>query len=53
MEKNFDKHGRDPRLIGLAAIPGLVAFVVTASVVLSAAAQKSASPTAIGTTVRW
>ena len=53
MAKNVDRHGRDPRLIGLAAILGLLAFVITASVVLSEATQKSTSPTAIGTTVRW
>jgi hypothetical protein len=53
MKRNFDKRGRDPRSIDLAAIIALLAFVIAASAVLSEASQKSMSPTAIGTTVRW
>jgi hypothetical protein len=52
MRRNFDKRGRDPRFIDLAAIIGLLALVIAASVVLSEAAKESASPTAIHTTVR-
>ena len=53
MERNVDKRGRDPRSIDLAAIIGLLALVIAASAVLSETSKKSASPTAIHTTVRW
>jgi len=53
MRRSFDKRGRDPRSIDLAAIIALLALVIAASVVLSEAAKESASPTAIHTTVRW
>jgi hypothetical protein len=53
MDRNFDKRGRDPRSIDLAAIIALLALVIAASAVLSETWKKSTSPTAIHTTVRW
>jgi hypothetical protein len=53
MRRNFDKRGRDPRSIDLAAIIGLLALVIAASVVVSEVAKEGASPTAIHTTVPW
>jgi hypothetical protein len=53
MQRNSDKRGRDPRSIDMAAIIALLALVIAASAVLSEASKESASPTAIGTTVRW
>ena len=53
MDRNFDKRDRDPRSIDLTTIIALLALVIAASAVLSEASQKSTSPTAVGTTVRW
>ena len=53
MQRNSDKRRRDPRSIDMAAIIALLALVIAASAVLSETSKESASPTAIGTTVRW
>lgn len=53
MDKQFDRHGRNPRPIDVAAIIALLAFGIAAYAVLNETWKKNTSPTAIGTTVQW